>query len=160
MGAPLWSDEDVLIISVMVDFLTLKELSDRTGRSEGAVRRKLHDLGLRVKHHPPRKKPPSTWSDEDLKYLKSAVKSMTVRHIANRLNKPTSAVSYKLKQLGMPVRSVRGYLRDGRKSLPNGKKWTEKEKAYLRDQSGKKTASQEKVSLSKSTLGLTQRWKS
>ena len=136
MGAPKWSDEDVLTISVMVDFLTLKELSERVGRSEGAVRRKLHSLGLRVKHHQPRKKPPSSWSEDEIKYLKTAVKKKTIPQMASHLNRSVSSISYKLCHLGIPVRSVRGYKRTKRRKG----EWTRKEVSFLKENVGLMTS--------------------
>ena len=136
MGAPKWSDEDVLIISVMANILTLKELSERMGRSEGAVRRKLHSLGLKVKHHQPRKKPPSSWSEDEIKYLKTAVKKKTISQMASHLNRSISSVGYKLRHLGIPVRSVRGYKRTKRRK--GG--WTRKETSFLRENAGLMTS--------------------
>jgi DNA-binding CsgD family transcriptional regulator len=136
MGAPKWSVEDVLTISVMVDFLTLKELSERMGRSEGAVRRKLHSLGLRVKHHQSRKKPPSSWSEDEIKYLKTAVKKKTIPEMASHLKRSVSSVNYKLRHLGIPVRSVRGYKRTKKRKG----EWTRKETSFLRENVGLMTS--------------------
>lgn len=133
-----WTDEDELTLKVMVQFERVDKIAERLGRSPRACYDKLKALGVKIrkvrtldlKHHN------TTWTDEEVAYLKKEIKKKTIAQIAEELGRSVSSVGCKLSTEGISVRKTRRYLR----TAPRPSDWSWEDVDYLKAHAGRKTS--------------------
>lgn len=138
MGNKKWTDEEELTLKVMVQFERVDKIAERLGRSKTACYDKLKALGVKISEVRTidLKNYKTTWTDEEVAYLKKEIKRKTISQIAKALGRSEGSVGGKLCTEGISVRKTRRYLRV--KSRPSD--WSQEEIDYLKENAGRKTS--------------------
>lgn len=93
--------------------LTYTDIAKELKKTEGAIKRRIYDLGIREK---PKRHPTKKWTDEDIEILlQMREQGYTWLHIAERMQRSELGVRGKYERLQNPDYMKR-YYRDGRAS--------------------------------------------
>lgn len=135
-----WSVEDELTLKVMVQFERVDKIAERLGRSERACYDKLKALGVKISEvrNIDLKNYKTTWTKEEVAYLKKEIKRKTIAQVAEELGRSVSSVGSKLSTEGISVRSTRRYLR----TSPRPSDWSWEDIDYLKAHAGRKTSTE------------------
>lgn len=151
-----WSNEDIVVIRYGVKHFSVKDLSERLGRSETSIYCKLRDIGVSIKRDKkdwskfkatPRN---SFWTEERFQYVKEQILTRSISDVAKEIGKSESTVASKLKREGINVRELRGYVT----KIPKPNAWELCEIAYLKKFAGKKTSIEIAKALNRTRLAV------
>lgn len=103
-----WRSHEIQILINSAGKYTIREISDRLGKSVQSTTYHVKRLGLDF----------NKWSQEDLDFLKQNSFKFTVKQLAEKLNKGQYCVRRKIKELRLEI-------------LPHKRRWTEQELKFL-----------------------------
>ena len=142
MSGKKWTKDELLILNYWVQYERLDQVAERLDRTECAVRDKCRRLGLSLRQvrrvklsmKPSAYRPENAWTEEEITKLRKGVLKKTLKELSEELGRSVAGVNHKLKELGISVRKVRGYIR--RKKRPSDDNWTKKDIKFLKDNAG------------------------
>lgn len=129
LGHEYWTPEEVNLLRNYYIFKTATEIQEEVfpNRTKQAVRSKVGKLDLPYKKHP--KKKVRKWTSAEELFLKRNYKTMTVKEMAESLDRTGSSIASKKRALGLVKKR-------------NVRKWTEEEEFFLKKFVGKRSVEQ------------------
>lgn len=89
----IWSEDEIKFLNDNYKTMTHREIADKIGRTEQAVRAKCFDLKLFKKEE--------MWSEHEIQYLKDNYREKTKQEISNHLCRSQDAIQLKARKLGI-----------------------------------------------------------
>ena len=130
-----FSKEEVDYIISNFETKEIKEIAEVLGRSVGSIAQKCHRLGLRKKAEP--------WTAEDLAFLRTHAKDMSLSELSQKLNRSKLSISHHCH-----IHNIKCQRTD---------LWLETEDQYLRDNYATHTCSQMAKILNRSVSAVSRR---
>jgi len=87
-----WSEDEIQFLKNNYTTMSYKRIGELLGRTDGAIRAKMHDLQLIKK---------TFWSEDELTFLKENYQLLTYKELSEHLQRSEDAIQLKLRKIGL-----------------------------------------------------------